>query len=77
MKEERKTIAVNGKEYYLDSLDQKSLNALSDINLIDNEIKKYQLSISIATVAKGVFEDIIKNNSSTFEEVSAKEAAKK
>ena len=69
MASERKTIELQGKKYYLDSLDENSLNALSDINIINDEIKKLQLSISIANVAKNAIEKTIVDSLANFEEV--------
>lgn len=71
--EERKTIKLGEKEYYLDSLNQAAINALSDVNIINDEIKRHQLSINIANIAKGVFEKVIFDGIDKFEEVPVKE----
>ena len=49
---ERQKIMINKVEYYLDSLDENSQKILGDIRVIDGEMQRLQVSISIAGVAK-------------------------
>lgn len=49
---ENQTIKIGNNEYLVDSLDQKAKELISDIILIENEIKAYSRKISICNIAK-------------------------
>lgn len=64
---ERQRIKLNKVEYYLDSLDENSQKILGDIRVIDGEMQKLQVQMSIAGVAKNSLLEKIQENSSEFE----------
>ena len=70
---ERQRIKLNKVEYYLDSLDENSQKILGDIRVIDGEMQKLQVQMSIAGVAKNSLLEKIQENSSKFEKTPVDE----
>lgn len=66
---ERQKIKLNGVEYYLDSLDKDSQKILGDIRVIDTEMQRLQVQMSIAGVAKNSLLEKIQENSEKFDKV--------
>jgi hypothetical protein len=67
---ERQKITINKVEYYLDSLDENSQKILGDIRVIDGEMQRLQVQMSIAGVAKNSLLEKIDEESEGFEQVS-------
>jgi len=66
---ERQKIKLNSVEYYLDSLDESSQKILGDIRVIDTEMQRLQVQMSIAGVARNSLLEKIQENAGSFDEV--------
>ena len=49
---QRQRVKINKIEYFLDSLDENAQKILGDIRVIDGEMQRLQIQMSIAGVAK-------------------------
>jgi hypothetical protein len=70
---ERQKITINKVEYYLDTLDENSQKILGDIRVIDGEMQRLQVQMSIAGVAKNSLLEKIDEESEGFEQVPVDE----
>ena len=66
---ERQKITINKVEYYLDSLDENSQKILGDVRVIDGEMQRLQVSLSIAGVAKNSLLEKINDKCDEFDKV--------
>ena len=65
----RDMFSLDDKKYYLDSIDNTSLEIIESITLIEEVIKKRQLDYEIALIAKDGLIKNLSKLSSNFEEV--------
>ena len=70
---ERQKIMINKVEYYLDSLDEQSQKILGDIRVIDSEMQRLQVSLSISGVAKNSLLEKLEAKSEDFAKAPVEE----
>jgi len=63
-----KTIKIDNKEYELDSLSDVARQQLNNLRIVDQEISRLQVQLSIAQTARAVFANGVVNNLPATEE---------
>jgi hypothetical protein len=67
--EQLQTIKLNNKTYKLDDLGDHEMGILSDIKLVDGELKRVELQKSITTLAKAKLYDELNKALEKFEPI--------
>jgi len=71
--DERQTITINDTTYFYDSLDEESQKLIADIRIIDEEIYRANVTISISNLAKNTILEKIQEKVGDFETVPVEE----